>query len=82
MKGEYAVSVTGIAAEIFRRTLREWKSLSNFSCVARCDEHFDSEAVGVCKDCRRRTCQPCQVEIRRLGTFCTHCALVRAGIRR
>lgn len=55
---------------------------ADFSSVAHCDEHYDSEAVGVCKDCRRRTCKPCQVEVRRLGTFCTHCALVRAGIRR
>jgi hypothetical protein len=50
--------------------------------VARCDDHNDTEAVGVCKDCRRHTCGTCQVEVRRIGTFCTHCALVRAGIRR
>ena len=51
------------------------------SSVAHCEEHYDIEAVGVCRDCRRRMCQPCQVEVRRLGTLCTHCALVRAGIR-
>ncbi|MEW6475912.1 MAG: hypothetical protein AB1679_26950 [Actinomycetota bacterium] len=50
--------------------------------MGRCEEHFDVEAIAECKDCRRRTCRPCSVEVRRLGTFCTHCALVRAGIRR
>jgi hypothetical protein len=55
---------------------------ADFSTVARCDDHYDTEAVGVCNDCRRRTCEPCQVEVRRLGTLCTHCALVRAGVRR
>jgi len=50
--------------------------------VAHCDEHYDADAVGTCRDCRRRTCRPCQVEVSRLGTLCTHCALVRAGIRR
>ncbi|HKY78142.1 MAG TPA: hypothetical protein VJS45_18555 [Acidimicrobiia bacterium] len=50
--------------------------------MARCDHHYDNESVGVCKDCRRHTCEPCRVEVRRLGTLCTHCALVRAGVRR
>ncbi|HEV7863684.1 MAG TPA: hypothetical protein VGR20_13325 [Acidimicrobiia bacterium] len=49
--------------------------------MAHCDEHYDTEAVGVCRDCRRRTCDPCQVEVRRIGTLCTHCAMVRAGLR-
>ncbi|HVW32139.1 MAG TPA: hypothetical protein VHL53_06335 [Acidimicrobiia bacterium] len=49
--------------------------------MAHCDEHWDVEAVGVCKDCERRVCDSCRVEVRRLGTFCTHCALVRAGLR-
>ena len=57
------------------------QSADDFSCVAHCDEHYDTEAVGTCRDCRRSMCQPCQVEVRRLGALCTHCALVRAGIR-
>ncbi len=64
------------------RDLNAVQTAADLPDVARCDLHFDSEAVGVCKDCRRRTCQPCQVEVRRLGTFCTDCALVRAGVRR
>jgi hypothetical protein len=58
------------------------QTAADFSIVAHCDEHYDADAVGVCRDCRRRTCKPCQVEVRRLGTLCTHCALVRAGLRR
>ena len=54
----------------------------DFSSVAHCEEHYDTEAVGTCRDCRRRTCQPCQIQIRRIGNLCKHCALIRAGIRR
>ncbi|HET9769611.1 MAG TPA: hypothetical protein VFS16_01890 [Acidimicrobiia bacterium] len=50
--------------------------------MTRCEEHYDTEAVGNCRDCRRSTCEPCSVTVRRIGTLCTHCALKRAGIRR
>jgi hypothetical protein len=49
--------------------------------VGRCEEHYDAGAVDTCRDCRRRVCGPCRVEVRRLGTLCPHCALVRAGVR-
>jgi hypothetical protein len=49
--------------------------------VAHCDLHWDLDAVGTCRDCRQEICEPCRVEVRRIGTLCTHCAMVRAGLR-
>ena len=82
MKGEYGASGARISAEISGGALTESKPPPISPLVARCEEHFDTESNGICEDCRRRTCEPCSVKIRRLGTFCIHCALVRAGIRR
>ena len=64
------------------RRVNGLQTAADFSGVAQCDEHYDTEAVGACRDCRRRTCRPCQVEVRRIGTLCTDCALIRAGVRR
>ena len=82
MHGEYAGSAEAEPAEISggALTVRKGPPISPF--VARCEEHYDAEATGECRDCRRSTCEPCSVEVRRVGTLCTHCALVRAGIRR
>jgi hypothetical protein len=82
MHAEYAACAEVKPAEISADALTDGKPPPISPFVARCEEHIDAEAIGVCKDCRRRTCEPCSVEVRRLGTFCTHCALVRAGIRR
>ncbi|HZQ79061.1 MAG TPA: hypothetical protein VFE55_17120 [Acidimicrobiia bacterium] len=49
--------------------------------MACCEEHYDIDAAGTCRDCRRRLCRPCLVEVRRLGALCKPCALVRAGVR-
>jgi hypothetical protein len=82
MRGEYAAYAAEKPTEISDGPLTDGKPPPISPFVARCEEHVDEEAVAVCKDCRRRTCEPCSVEVRRLGTFCTHCAFVRAGIRR
>jgi hypothetical protein len=82
MNAEYAASAAGKPAEISGAALTDGKPPPISHSMARCEEHYDSDAVGECTDCGRRTCEPCSVEVRRLGTFCTHCALVRAGIRR
>jgi hypothetical protein len=57
------------------------QTADDFSFVTNCEEHYETQAVGACRDCRRRTCKPCQVEVRRLGTLCRDCAMVRAGLR-
>jgi hypothetical protein len=64
-----------------RRDVNGMQTADDFSAVAHCDEHYDIEAVGTCRDCRRRTCAPCQIEVRRVGTLCKDCAMVRAGVR-
>ncbi|MGH8971661.1 MAG: B-box zinc finger protein [Acidimicrobiia bacterium] len=49
--------------------------------MGHCDNHYGEPAVAVCRDCQRTTCEPCRVQVRRIGSLCTHCALVRAGLR-
>jgi hypothetical protein len=49
--------------------------------MARCDAHGFEEAVDTCRDCRRAICASCVVRVRHF-VLCTHCALVRAGVRR
>ncbi|MGH9041258.1 MAG: hypothetical protein ACRDZ3_13620 [Acidimicrobiia bacterium] len=49
--------------------------------MVHCDDHYGEAAVAECRDCRRQTCGPCRVEVRRIGSLCSHCALVRAGLR-
>ena len=49
--------------------------------MGHCDNHYGEAAVAECRDCRRATCEPCRVQVRRIGSLCTHCALVRAGLR-
>jgi len=49
--------------------------------MGHCDNHFGELAVALCRDCERPTCEPCRVQVRRIGSLCTHCALVRAGLR-
>jgi hypothetical protein len=55
--------------------------MSKFLDVGHCHIHFEEPAVAVCKDCQRPTCASCRVEVRRIGTLCTNCAFVRAGLR-
>jgi hypothetical protein len=49
--------------------------------MGHCENHYGEAAVAVCRDCQRPTCEPCRVQVRRIGSLCTHCALVRAGLR-
>jgi hypothetical protein len=49
--------------------------------MARCEADGYEEAVAQCKDCGRSICPTCLVHVRRF-VLCTHCALVRAGVRR
>ena len=79
--GEYPPFSAVKAAEIFRGPLTGGKR-PPISAPWPAATNTTELAVGVCRDCQRRTCEPCRVEVRRLGSLCTHCALVRAGCAR
>ncbi len=81
MNGEYAACAAPEPAEFCSLPLTDCKGLSISHSVACCEEHYDIDAAGTCRDCRRRLCRPCLVEVRRLGALCKPCALVRAGVR-
>jgi hypothetical protein len=81
MNGEYAACAAPEPAETCPRPLTDCKGLSISHSVGHCEEHYDAETAGTCRDCRRHLCGPCLVEVRRLGTLCKPCALVRAGVR-
>jgi len=48
--------------------------------MSRCEAHGFDPAIAVCADCERSICKTCVVQVRR-AVLCTHCALVRAGVR-
>lgn len=81
MNGEYAACAALEPAETFSPPLTDCKGLSISHSMGRCEDHYDADAAGTCRDCRRRLCGRCLVEVRRLGTLCKECALVRAGVR-
>ena len=52
MKGEYAASAAG-KRQKSPADVNGTQTAADFSSVGHCDEHYDTEAVGDCRDCRR-----------------------------
>ena len=46
-----------------------------------CATHWFDNSVATCRDCHAEVCELCVVPVGKLGTFCRHCAMVRAGVR-
>ena len=46
-----------------------------------CGTHWFDRAVAVCRDCGDGVCDRCAIPVKKVGTFCRDCAMVRAGVR-
>lgn len=60
---------------------REQQESSTTVAPGRCGVHWFDRAVSRCVDCRAELCEHCVIEVASLGAFCSHCALIRGGVR-